>query len=194
MSSWNDAGPYGNHLVAPGGNEPTCVANVIGGRKVVRFDGTNDYLTASISAPDEAHLFQVLKVDADPSAASKDGWGVFGTGGDNRYPDNGDNKIWNGFARDTVLDCGNPTPSLAGSHLFEVASTPTSFVARIDGTVQGTPSGGVVAWSGTSMVGTNSATSRFYDGDIACILILHKELGTYWANELRNFLYTWYGL
>lgn len=194
MSSWNDVGPYGYHLVAAGGNEPTCVASVIGGRKVVRFDGTNDYLTSSISAPDEAHLFQVLKVDADPSAASKDGWGVFGTGADNRYPDSSDDKIWNGFARDTVIDCGDPTPSLASPHLFEVASTPTSFVARIDGTVQVASSSGAVAWGGTSIVGTNTATNRFLDGDIACILIFHKELGTYWAAELRSFLYTWYGL
>jgi hypothetical protein len=199
VSTWTDKGPYGYDLTqATGGNQPTCVANVFNGKNVVRFDGTSDYLDGSgVIGPEQAHLFQVLKIDTDPGTSNKCGWGVWPEGGGNDLYTWTDGHIYHQFARNTRYDLGDPTATLTTQHLFEVASTPAHWIARINGTQQGsTETSGAVSWDTTPRLGAHATTppGRYFDGDVGCFLVLHKELGTYWAGELRSFLYSYYGI
>lgn len=46
LATWTDRTATGNHLVqATGANQPIIVAGVLNGKKVLRFDGTNDYMS-----------------------------------------------------------------------------------------------------------------------------------------------------
>jgi hypothetical protein len=206
VTTWSDKGPYGHDLSqSTANNKPTCVANVFNGKNVVRFaydhliTGVGNYLDGSgVTAPEQAHLFQVLKLVNDPPNSTKCGWGC--------WPQNGAYEdlytwhespwdIYSQFARDTRYNIGNPTVSLTGTHLFEVASTPAHWLARINGTQQGSEqTSGAVSWSTTPRLGANATPTRYLDGDVGCFLVLHKELGSYWAGELRSFLYSYYGI
>lgn len=197
VSTWADKGPYGYDLSqGTSANQPTCVANVFNGKNVVRFDGVNDYLDGSgVTAPEQAHLFQVLEIDSDPPMSSKCGWGCWPeNGGEDLYPWT-DGDVHHQFARNTRYNIGNPTPALTSTHLFEVTSTPAHWIARINGTQQGsTETSGAVSWTTTPRLGANLTPNRYFAGDVGCFLVLHKELGTYWAGELRSFLYSYYGI
>lgn len=201
VTTWTDKGPYGQNLTqATSGNRPTCVASAFNGHNVVRFDGTNDRLVlAGGITPmrvDEAHLFQVLKVNNDPPGLGVTGWGDWPeiAAMKNEYP-NTSGDIKNAFARSACYNIGNPGTSLASPHIFEVASTPAHWVARINGSQQGsTQTTDSVSWPTASVLGSNSVPDNFFAGDVACFLVLHKELGSYWAGELRGFLTEYYGL
>jgi hypothetical protein len=49
VSSWLDSSGLAHHAITSGGGSPTVVANALNGRPVVRFDGSDDFLTLPAS-------------------------------------------------------------------------------------------------------------------------------------------------
>lgn len=80
IGSWDDASGNSRHaLQATAGSRPLLKlgANGLNGHAVVRFDGTDDRLSATIDAATVQRLFVVAKKNSSPAAATDD---LFGYG------------------------------------------------------------------------------------------------------------------
>ena len=68
VSSWTDSSPAADHAVqATSGNRPVLKTGILNGRSVVRFDGSNDFLSFGLilnSASAAAHFFVVSDLNA----------------------------------------------------------------------------------------------------------------------------------
>jgi probable HAF family extracellular repeat protein len=69
VTTWTDSSGNGNNGTGSGANAPTFLTNQIGGLPVIKFDGTNDYLTLPgfLSSATAAEAFIVLKPDGSSS-------------------------------------------------------------------------------------------------------------------------------
>lgn len=62
VSSWTDLSSFGRHAVqATGANQPVFKTNIMNGKPVIRFDGSNDILVASTAYPAAVSYFIVVK-------------------------------------------------------------------------------------------------------------------------------------
>ena len=100
---WDDVGPHGNHLEAPGVSpRPAHVENGAGEMPAARFDGEDDMLLRDGFSPEQIPAATVFLV-ATPAANSGEGDGFLSAG------QRGDDDYWSGFAvgmgRKTDPDC-----------------------------------------------------------------------------------------
>lgn len=186
VTSWTDAGSQGKNL-AEATNPPTYRTNVINSLPVVRFDGTNDTMTAaaitSISQP--LTVFMVVK----SNNLSKDRyWDTRITG---RTLFGNDTSGYELYAGSAVLTGGTRDTSW---HIFTVIYNGASSIARRDGTSIITGNPGTNAMAPEFVVGSDGLGGDFMSGDVAECGVYNSALSTANHNALGQGLATKYGL
>ena len=191
VSSWTDSSGNGRHFTqATGTRQPLYKSGIIGGKPVVRFDGTDDLLThAGVStgsnswtaffvlshsqvAPFGMILIELpsgagLYLNSDGTMGRAD----FYTGASDIY---GTNFVAN-------------TPHLITCHV-----NAGSLQLYLDGVIDGTPSGGVGAVNYAAM--GDDGVGSILKADLADILVYNSALSTTDRTNVETYLKTKYGL
>lgn len=105
VATWTDSSGNGNNATqATSGSQPTYKTNIVNGKPVVRFDGTDDWL-ASVTMGGQRQIFAVFRnatalfngywglLEAR-SATVSDRWGLFTISSDNFYNDPSPAEAW----------------------------------------------------------------------------------------------------
>ena len=80
VNTWNDATANGKNMTAAGANRPTLVAGAQNGLSIVRFDGSNDYMTSNalgIGSGSDFTNVALLKVNSFTNGGTNDGSGSY---------------------------------------------------------------------------------------------------------------------
>jgi hypothetical protein len=204
VASWTDSSGNGNHATnVSGSQQPTYKTNIVNSLPVVRFDGTADHLYLSgfmaSAIAGEAVVVKKVVTDPAPSIARSGLWdwdGVGGAGFATHHPYT-DGTIYETWGNTAQQNLGNPTPSLAAWHIYDVMSKSGQMKAWLNGdnfATVGTntvsfPGAGANAGSfGRSVNNAGGGTAYFLEGDIAEMLWFDYELTTTQRNNLKGYL------
>lgn len=185
VQQWNDSSGNGrNASQSTSGNRPLYKVNIVNGQSVLRFDGSNDYMTGSVSSLAQPNvLFVVIKETTNQSGHFFDGTGstrnLFGIG--TNY------QLYAGSA----IDIG--TRNQGVWHLYEGLFDGASSQAWIDGTSIGTGNVGSQALNTTFHIGAGDGGSPVLAGDMAEVLF-YDSISSGNQTTIRNCLKSKYGL
>lgn len=178
VSTWEDGTALNVDFTAAGSNRPTYKTNVVNGKPVVRFDGTDDSMVATSGSvwTTEAEFFLVLKADNDPGVSNKNAPAGFGSSGTAPlYPD-GSGDVWVDFASTTTHNAGPAGVALTSFRLLNVESRAGGFYVRVD-TVEILADGSnTAAGEPTPLRIGGYGGTNFFDGDIAEIAVFDPHL------------------
>jgi hypothetical protein len=219
VSSWTDSSASANHAVqGTAANQPTFRTNVINGKPVVRFDGTNDWLTLSTNpSPPASHtVFTVLSTSTYASgnilfggwsgSNAKDSWGILGTmtaptctgGLTFKFGDGTNSRVGACSGESQYLFPGNDVPVVIVYRYSAGASAPEVFVNGFRVKNPGSTSGTATSILGTAVpfsIGRGGSTANYYsDEDVAEFLIFDSALNDLNRINIEGYLMTKYGL
>jgi len=184
IGTWPDSSGYTNNATqTTSANKPAYWTNVINGKPVVRFDGTNDYLNFPnfMANFTQGELYVVLRVTTNFPTQSKSAW-RFGTNSNYSFYPNTDGSLTESFGLTYSYSLGVPTQPITQFHLYNFTVTPpflntygsywNGYSAWINGILIN-QNGGYAAFSASPRLGASSAS---FSGDIAEILIFNRTL------------------
>ena len=187
VSAWSDSSNNGwTASQGTGANQPVFKTNIINGRSILRFDGSNDTLSTSdlgLSQPDT-----VLLVGKQTSKSTP-----------GRFLDAVINRQLLGLSTSGFFDCYAGSASLndavdhsGGFHILSMAFNGASSFGYVDGTqvVTGNPGSGGL---GTTYLGSDSG-SGVLNGDLAELIIYNSLLSTTNRQNVERYLSTRYGV
>jgi hypothetical protein len=179
------------------GHRAVYKTNVVNGRGVARFDGSDDHLEGpDLSSLTAAEVFIVIKIDNDPPAAqAQTGLWDFSEAGDpnTHFPFNADSQIYDSFGTTVRKTVGDPTPSLASWRLYNVVSVSGEWTARLDGTQLFTTGTNTVTFIAAPQLGV-SRTGEALDGDLAEFVLFDRELSSAERASIHAYFAERYGL
>lgn len=201
VSGWADQKNAHHWTQTTAGKRPVVEAGIFGEQPGIRFTAANGerlnlMAGALISGLAAVHAFLVIKLAADPPAANADGLWGFSGGNATRFPFS-DGTIYDNFATNSRKAAGNPTPSLAAAHCYEVVSASGEWTNRLDGTQLTTTATNTVAWSAARQtIGADEgATSTYHlDGHVGALLIANAKLTGADLTNMRGYLTRKYGV
>lgn len=175
IQTWADSsGATNNATQATAAYRPAFMTNVVHGKPVVRFDGTNDSFTFQnnpVNGATQAEAFVVLKASADQPTANRALWG-FGSSGSSTYP-NTAGLINEDFGSTTVRNLGDPAQPLDQFHLYNVSAKTNDWSARINGvSLCTTHTNSFGVWNPPTL----GMASYYFAGDLAEVLIYSRTL------------------
>ncbi|OGV62742.1 MAG: hypothetical protein A2498_02755, partial [Lentisphaerae bacterium RIFOXYC12_FULL_60_16] len=194
VTNWVDQTGNGRHAWQTNASErPQWTSSGIGGKPVIRFDGTDDGLNmGSLSAtfPTAATVFVVATLNADNDYNLLT---TYNNGGYWRY--SGDGKAYGGVFRATRVDAVCPAPN-SGSHIFAVESSAAKWEMWIDGDSRGSAATAYYAGEDYRIGRPDGGTAdvRNLKGDIAEILIYDRPLSSLEHKQVGACLAKKYGL
>jgi hypothetical protein len=220
VSSWTDASATGNNAVqATATNQPTFRTNVINGKPVVRFDGSNDFLTLNTNpSPPASHtIFAVISTSnyaagdvffGAYSGALTSSWAAlwtfsstnptctgglqfgFGNGTDSRYGScSGESQL---------LFPGNDIPIVLTYRYNSGSSSPeiysNGYRIKNPGSTTGTATSVLTSAIPFSIGRRGNEDNYYADQDIAEFLIFDSALSDTNRERIEGYLMTKYGL
>lgn len=194
VSSWPDSSGDGNNAVqATAEYQPIYKTGILNSKPVVRFDGTDDYMTcaAFMSGTTAATLFVVATIDSD------DTYALIGTAdNDGYYRYAGDGCGYMGaFRTARIAQYPSGMPS-SGANIFALRSSTTEYLMRVNGVSKGVQAGSYSA--GTKFeIGTQTDTAaltKYLLGDIAEILVYSGSLTDIEVSTVETYLANKYGI
>ncbi len=197
---WADQSGRGNNATqTTGGNQPVWVAGALNGYPVVSFTAvSNQYFALpnfmnTNTAGGEA--FVVVKAANQNPSTSHALWSIgSGGNGDCGYPTgNPGGEIWDDFGCQ-LQEVGVPAQPLTQYHIYQVLSTPNTWSAWINGTLQDQTSDNSFGWTGGSSLGAGYANSSYFDGDIAEVMVFNQGLAPAQRDTIGTYLFSKYGL
>lgn len=180
---------------------PTLEPGIFGEQPGIRFKAAesqrlNLMAGALISGLAAVHAFLIVKLAADPTAANADGLWGFSGGNATRFPYS-DGTIYDNFGTNSRKTAGNPSPSLAAAHCYEVISASGEWTNRLDGAQITTTATNTVAWSAARQtIGADEgATSTYHlDGWIGALFPCNAKLVGSDLTNMRGFIARKYGV
>jgi len=193
---WRDESGSGRDLVqATNANRPTHVDNVVNGRPVVRFDGSNDYLVVpSLSSLSQAEVFAVVKADAATPGAKKGLWSLGGKEGASGYPNASTGQLSDAFCSFHSKTLGSPITSITSFHLFNASSRPNEYIARLNDEIQHSTSSNTTYFQGGGYTLGSDGSSAYFDGDIAEVFVTSAILSTRSRKSVVAYFVGKYGI
>ena len=178
-------------------NRPTYKANQLNGLGIADFlNGVDaDYMIGvDPSALTAAHLFIVIKADADPPGTSIVPW-KFGTSASpDHYPFT-DSKFYCGACSTSRRDCTNPAAALTSWRVVEVISTATEYTVKLDGTQLFTSGTNTVGITNSCVLGASSTTGNNpWAGEFAGIYLCSAKLSAGDRTDMIGYLNTRFAL
>lgn len=205
VGSWDDASGNGNHVTqGTSGNRPLLKLSIQNGKPVLRFDGSNDVLVKAALTLADAGLsvFVVGKLTASGSYPHLVAYGASGAGswglrtvsatGKLSFVDNGSN----GGAGETsaAVSVTSTAANLAGTgfHLLEGhVSSGDAWEILVDAASKDTASNTFDPTAGGAQdiqIGGRTASSLYWPGDIAAVLIYNANVSAPNKASIRQFL------
>ena len=193
VSLWADQSSLGNDA-APSelAQQPLLVANVVNGRSVVRFDGTDDTLKwdnlMAGATAGEIFIVARLKDFSNPY----NGLAQFGTGYGTTY---GDGMIWDDFGIADANGYDGPGSSvLTQWHLYNSAvATDGDAVLRFNGVVNLHRTGQTVSFRSNPIIGADWY-GDYFRGDIAEVLVYDHVLSAEERATVNGYFVSKYAL
>jgi hypothetical protein len=189
VSAWADQSGVGNNATqATGANQPKWIDNVLNGKPVLRFDGSNDRIRIANSV-DYATIFVVAKYSG--GATFNQYPGIISPSSSSPSPQyffigaNGSASFYNGTSsalfQTKIYVNGTNTDSFSPLSSFKV--------------VYGLSNSGSAATRSNVDVGNNANDgSSFWNGDIAEVIAYDSVLGSTDLTNLMNYLNAKYNL
>jgi hypothetical protein len=212
VGTWTDWSGRGNHATqGAAGNKPIYKPGIINGRPVVRFDGTDDWLTfASALLPANAlmSVFMVMKPTSEAVRGTFLSQYAGGQPGRLDWIANS-NDAGVATAGRILLDVNGTTSGAgAGGLLADFAYSGTiilsvvnagiaeSYRGYVNGVLQDSATLAAVYAAGNTAIGSlsPSAASLPFDGDIAELIIYSRALVTGEQKRVERYLGRKYGL
>lgn len=196
VATWTDASGNTNHATEST-NKPTYKTNIVNGKSVIRFDGTNDKLdlTSTITTSGDYSIFAVVQASTDMFILSTSSGTPYNEQVIRLY-EGGTRKIYTFWSHDGgEQSASSSTLSSASGDfvLIEIrrsGSTVSFFEngnAKSTGTIPSTNN-----WSiNRLMCVTNSVFSA---GDIGSVLVYTSDVGSTDAASIRSYLGSKYAL
>ena len=159
--------------------KPTLQFNIVNGKPVIRFDGTDDGLDAGdFSSLTGGEAFIVVKVDADPPPNNfKTGLWDFGASvAATHFPFNVDSTIYDTFGTTARKTTVNPATTLTQFNIYNVTSIANEWTSRLNNTELFTTAINTAGYSATAHLGISSTASAILDGDIAEMILYNAKL------------------
>lgn len=177
VGTLTDRSGAGNHATQTATARATLKTAAMGGNAVYRFAGAQEYPLPNVfSALTAAEVFVAVKVDADPPGGFLvSGLWHLATAVDSTHYPFTDGVIYDAFGSTVRKTVGNPASSLAAARIYNVASGPGSWTARLDGTQVFTTATNTVGLTTTPILG-KSRDGYWLDGDLGEFLIFNKVL------------------
>ncbi len=184
VSVWADQGGLG-HDYAQGtaGQRPTV--GTLAGQSAIRFDAVGNaalqVLKGPIVSASAAHVFLVMKIDAEPPVTYQGGLWRFGAAGANNHIPYTDGNVYDGFGSTVRKGTGNPTLNLSTTvRLYEVITTSSEWTSKIDGGAHYTTATNTVGWDA---VGSYLGADNYYGavamtGHVAEMVLCSAKLTT----------------
>ncbi len=178
VGQWSDQSGRANHATqASGANQPTLVTNVLNGRPVVRFSGTQ-YLSLPnlMSGASAGDGFVVVK-SIEPTSGVRVGLWSLGSYADiNFYPDS-DGTIYDDFGSTARYNFAKPAIALNTCHLYNVSAKAGEWIARQNGRPFYSKSSNMVGFRTNPALGAGwNSASYGLKGDIAEVIIYDRVL------------------
>lgn len=208
VALWPDLSGNGNHATqTTGANQPTCVANVVNGHAVVRFNGTSNFLSIAnilgsrLFSTNTATLFIVGRSNSPANRGSFIQWnpGV-NTNWVNVHLPWSDGVLYWDFGHISSggrVTIAMPAGWLDAFHATTLWRNSTTGQIYADGS-QLASSGMTDALDNTItanfVVGSNSNDSAFLNGDIAEIIIYNRALLTSERQSVERYLANKYNI
>lgn len=198
LTQWDDESGRSRHLTEAGAVSALYRDGVTGeninGHACVRIvvDSTCYFTYAAdiLGSAAAGEVFVVAQNDADPAASTgRSGfWSFNGSDYSVHHPYT-DGKIYEAWGRYARVDCGNPTPSLASMHVYNVVSSASEWTVNLNGsqlytTATNTPS---FASSGIR-VGRSSGTGYNYAGLLGELVIFGRALTSGERSDVYDYL------
>lgn len=205
VSQWSDLSGNGNNASqATSGSRPTVVSNVINGKPVIRFDGSqwlngsandviaNDYTIITVMKYDSFSEGVAVPVRVKSSVGARE---VFVTQG----------TIYGQYSAKRGQTQFSVTPAITLGQ-FGVAEyvygggtnygTSSNFLTSYNGTVLGNYSsvGTAGGTANANVIGQTASGANMLNGDFAELLIFNRALGETERKKVQFYLYQRYGL
>lgn len=196
VSSWTDESGNGRHATqGTGGNQPIFKTGIVNSLPVIRFDGTDDFLSlGDFSAFTEGEAFVVFKLNADPPATSATtGFWWMGNTASAHFPWT-DGVIYDDFGNDARKTTVDPTPALTSWRVYNVYSAANDWQSFIDGVSQHSTGTNTVYFAATAVLGHSASTSYHLDGDVAEFILYSNKLSGGDRAAVQSYLDTKYAL
>lgn len=180
VGAWDDASGEDNHATQATANaRPLLKLNVKNGLPVVRFDGTDDFLSSLLTVAQPGTVFIVASRSATGERHMIDGttelarWLVGGDVGGN----------WVIYAGSVVTTSAQDTNWHLHTAVFDGASSSH----RVDAASAGSGDAGALALT-NPLIGAGQGHILFHQGDIAEVLIYDSALGTTDRDSVEAYL------
>ena len=199
-SVWTDMSGNGRHAVqATGANQPSIVTNVINGRQVRRFDGTNDFLIPPDFNLDNHTIFSVIVPNITTGLIAGTIFGITSTSAMDysrdslNYVSNSGGVNYYNISRSdgTSFPSAKPTISNLTPQITTGKYTGTELIAYINNgtrdiiTITNTGTSGNKVAIGAARENT---TQYFYKGDIAEIIAYSSSLSDFNCLRVERYL------
>ncbi len=200
LMAWADGSGSSNPLSSVGTTNPLyrdgAHADHINGHPCVRIvaDATCylQYASYILSGASAGEIFAVLKNDADPAAsAGRSGLWAFSQSNFDVHHPYTDGKIYEAFGRASRVDCGNPAPSLAAMHVYNVLSRSGEWTVNLNGAQLYTTATNTVSFLSSGIfprIGRSQGSSYNYAGLIGEVLVFNRALTAQERTEVYNYL------
>jgi Big-like domain-containing protein/fibronectin type III domain protein len=193
VSGWADQSGNNNHgSQTTAANKPLYVANVLNGKPVIRFDGTNYYfsIVSFLSGLSQAEIFVVLRASNDVPATSKSLWKM-GPSSSAFYPSS-EGRIGEDFGSSSVRTGWDPFQPLNEYHVYSVSAKSGEWISRLNGIIYVATTNNTVSFPSTIHLGKNS--SSFFHGDVAELFCYNRVISTADREALGSYLNSRYPL
>lgn len=188
ISQWNDQSGNARHVAqATGANQPTYQENVVNGRPVVRFDGTNDYLEATGFTLTQPNTMFVV---AKPANVASNGKNVV-DGVTTR------NAVTIGTTPKIGLNAGSDVNSTldwtVAFQLVTAVFNGASSLVRRNGVASAAVNPGTASLAGIR-IGTFNGSLAMWNGDVAEVLVYNAALSTVDRDAVESHLTSKYAI
>jgi probable HAF family extracellular repeat protein len=196
ISFWGDQSGKAKHATQIfSGNRPQWVSGQMNGRPVIRFDGTNRYLSLPnlMNGATQAEAFVVLKAQSDAPSVNRVLWkfGTHPSPSNLKYPAT-DGTIADDFGSSSAYAMGDPAQTLGSAHIYNVTTKSGEWIARLNGVVQLISTANTVAFSSAPNLGYSG--SAYFQGDIAEVMIYDRLMTTAERSSVMAYLSWRYGV
>ncbi|MBL9191582.1 MAG: fibronectin type III domain-containing protein [Opitutaceae bacterium] len=187
VATWKDQSGLGHHAnQGSGTSQPLSVSNVLNGKPVIRFDGTDDFypLPNLLSGANAGEILAVVKKQSVPANTLNTLW-HFGT-----------NAYGTAYYNSNKIESFGTSDS--DMHAASVAANDFHILGvSIGGGTTTERHNGVVTWSRTGVTTAFSPTPQLgwiFKGDIAEVMVFNRVLSASERESIGNYLASRYAL
>jgi len=178
------------------GAQPTIRADGhardIGGKGVLDFDGSDDFLNLVTVSMSKGEIFAVLRGDFD--GGTPNGLWNLGTDTAASWVPYSDGTIYEAFGTGVRKNTGNPTASLTSAFLYNVISMNGEFTVNINGTQHYTTSTNTSAFPGSNWQLGKGLQTSIFKGVIGDFLLFSRKLTTQERTDVKTYIAQYWSL